>query len=102
MIELSTSMTDILRLGFLLLLPLATRLLIAASPARAAQTSSLNVSCDKLRPRSEKVQAPYAKASSKVGTVAIAEGFDGGTLPQKGHLTDGGPYDQVIAAAKAR
>jgi len=55
-----------------------------------------------LRPRSEKVMARYAKAFPKVNTFTVDEVFGGWTQAQKEHFNDGGLYDQVIAAAKAR
>lgn len=55
-----------------------------------------------LRPRSEKVLAQYAKAFPKVNTFTVDEVFGGWTKAQRDHFNDGGLYDQVIAAAKAR
>lgn len=55
-----------------------------------------------LRPRSEKVLARYAKAFPKASTFTVDEVFGGWTQAQKDHFNDGGLYDQVIAAAKAR
>jgi sulfate/thiosulfate transport system substrate-binding protein len=55
-----------------------------------------------LRPRSAKVLAKYAKAFPKVNTFTVDEVFGGWMKAQKEHFNDGGLYDQVIAAAKAR
>jgi sulfate transport system substrate-binding protein len=55
-----------------------------------------------LRPRSEKVLARYAKAFPKVNTFTVDEVFGGWIKAQRDHYNDGGLYDQVIAAAKAR
>ena len=55
-----------------------------------------------LHPRSEKVMARYAKAFPKISTFTVDEIFGGWTQAQKEHFNDGGLYDQVIAAAKAR
>jgi len=55
-----------------------------------------------LRPRSEKVLARYSKAFPKVNVFTVDEVFGGWTQAQKEHFNDGGLYDQVIAAAKAR
>ena len=56
----------------------------------------------KLRPRSPKVLARYAKAFPKVDTFTVDEVFGGWTQAQKDHFNDGALYDQVIGAAKAR
>jgi sulfate transport system substrate-binding protein len=55
-----------------------------------------------IRPRDPKVLARHAKSFPKVNTFTVDEVFGGWTRAQKEHFNDGGLYDQVIAAAKAR
>ncbi|MFY7982919.1 MAG: sulfate ABC transporter substrate-binding protein, partial [Burkholderiaceae bacterium] len=55
-----------------------------------------------IRPRDPKVLARHAKSFPKVNTFTVDEVFGGWSRAQKEHFNDGGLYDQVIAAAKAR
>ena len=55
-----------------------------------------------LRPRDTKVLARHARSFPKVSTFTVDEVFGGWSRAQKEHFNDGGLYDQVIAAAKAR
>lgn len=55
-----------------------------------------------IRPRSEKVLARYAKEFPTLHLFTVDDVFGGWTRAQKEHFDDGGIYDQVIGAAKAR
>ncbi|MEX8503472.1 MAG: sulfate ABC transporter substrate-binding protein [Leptothrix ochracea] len=55
-----------------------------------------------LRPRNDKVLAKHAAEFPKLITFTVDELFGGWKKAQKDHFDDGGLYDQVIAAAKAR
>ncbi|HEX5371728.1 MAG TPA: sulfate ABC transporter substrate-binding protein [Aquabacterium sp.] len=53
-----------------------------------------------LRPRSTKVRAQFAKDFPKVNTFTVGDVFGGWTQAQKEHFSDGGTYDQILAAGR--